>query len=429
MEKFLLLRDNKQTGPYSAADLEEMGLKSYDLIWVDGKSAAWRYPGEIDALKSFAPPVAEQPYDRFYKKESEPQHKEIAPITSKATEQIPAETEQIPAKHIFVSIPKRKNSSDTEIANAKKIFDNDHAGYLPPVSTTERFPDKSRERLNENVAYIPANLITEPTRPSTEFVSGTDEKPQSVITKRNKGFNPVYLMAAALFLFALISVFLFLNYKEQNKQLSRLNEIVLNMQQGEEIKPTTPVYNAVSPVLRQEDISMDTLGSASLNLIPVERSPEEKAIIKKPVFKKAVKPDTIAEEIVVEEQVKTKPDIVANSSGSGRTVKRRGSSDQLKITTNDFKVGFLGGISGLQVTLANNGDSPMEKVEVAVEYLSKENKVVKTQVLTFKNIAAGAALTQDVPRVARGISVRCKIGDAQTSESVASNQEPSGKTP
>ena len=69
MNKYLLLRDNKQTGPYTAQELAEKGIKPYDLVWLEGKSAAWRYPGEIEELKSFAPVVEEQPYDRFYKKQ------------------------------------------------------------------------------------------------------------------------------------------------------------------------------------------------------------------------------------------------------------------------------------------------------------------------------------------------------------------------
>ncbi len=47
-----------------------MGLKAYDLVWLEGKSAAWRYPSEIEELSSFAPAVEEQPFDRFYKKPS-----------------------------------------------------------------------------------------------------------------------------------------------------------------------------------------------------------------------------------------------------------------------------------------------------------------------------------------------------------------------
>lgn len=68
MTMYSLLRNNKQSGPYSLDELTTMGLKAYDLVWVEGKSAAWRYPSEIEELKAFAPAVEEQPFDRFYKK-------------------------------------------------------------------------------------------------------------------------------------------------------------------------------------------------------------------------------------------------------------------------------------------------------------------------------------------------------------------------
>lgn len=68
MKKYRLLRNNKETGPYTAEELIRSGLKAYDLIWIDGKSAAWRYPSEMEEFKSFAPPVEEQPFDRFFKK-------------------------------------------------------------------------------------------------------------------------------------------------------------------------------------------------------------------------------------------------------------------------------------------------------------------------------------------------------------------------
>lgn len=92
MNKYLLLRDNKQTGPYTVEELVQKGLKPYDLVWLDGRSAAWRYPSEIDELRPFAPVVEEQPYDRFYKRSSSAQEhalhavqqqdsaKEIAPV-------------------------------------------------------------------------------------------------------------------------------------------------------------------------------------------------------------------------------------------------------------------------------------------------------------------------------------------------------------
>ena len=90
MPSYKLLRSNRESGPYSLNDLVTLGLKPYDLIWVDGRSAAWRYPSEVTELKDFAPAVEEQPYDRFYKKSSESEKPEI-PIS------------QAPAKEIDVS--------------------------------------------------------------------------------------------------------------------------------------------------------------------------------------------------------------------------------------------------------------------------------------------------------------------------------------
>ncbi len=71
MITYLLLRSNKESGPYTLNELLQFGLKPYDLIWVNGKSAAWRYPGEITELKEYAPMVEEQPFDRFFKKQGD----------------------------------------------------------------------------------------------------------------------------------------------------------------------------------------------------------------------------------------------------------------------------------------------------------------------------------------------------------------------
>ena len=107
MNKYLLLRDNKQTGPYTAQELSEKGLKPYDLVWLEGRSAAWRYPGEIEELKSFAPGVEEQPYDRFYKKQDGGQSTEQAAATTNVVEESQPVTKKVEqtSKHIYVTMP------------------------------------------------------------------------------------------------------------------------------------------------------------------------------------------------------------------------------------------------------------------------------------------------------------------------------------
>ena len=68
---YRLLRNNKESGPYTALQLKETGLKPYDLLWAEGKGAAWQYASELPELKEFAPIIEEQPFDRFFKKEEE----------------------------------------------------------------------------------------------------------------------------------------------------------------------------------------------------------------------------------------------------------------------------------------------------------------------------------------------------------------------
>lgn len=69
MNNYLLLRNNKETGPYKLDELINKGLKAYDLVWIEGKSAAWRYPSEITELKPYAPAIEEQPQDKLLKQE------------------------------------------------------------------------------------------------------------------------------------------------------------------------------------------------------------------------------------------------------------------------------------------------------------------------------------------------------------------------
>ena len=63
---YRLLRNNKESGPFTTLQLKEMGLKPYDLLWTEGRGAAWQYASEITELKEFAPVVEEKPFERSY---------------------------------------------------------------------------------------------------------------------------------------------------------------------------------------------------------------------------------------------------------------------------------------------------------------------------------------------------------------------------
>lgn len=52
MKKYLLLRNNLESGPYSVEQLASIGLLPLDLIWIEDESTGWKYPEEIEALAS-----------------------------------------------------------------------------------------------------------------------------------------------------------------------------------------------------------------------------------------------------------------------------------------------------------------------------------------------------------------------------------------
>jgi hypothetical protein len=57
---YRLLRNNKEEGPLTAEELIGKQLRTYDLIWIDGRSAAWNYPGELPEFKRYAPLPSEE---------------------------------------------------------------------------------------------------------------------------------------------------------------------------------------------------------------------------------------------------------------------------------------------------------------------------------------------------------------------------------
>lgn len=69
---YRLLRDNKEQGPYTSEELIQKGFKPFDLIWVDGRSAAWSYPAEIAEFKIYMP-EEKKGVDILTKKKETPQ--------------------------------------------------------------------------------------------------------------------------------------------------------------------------------------------------------------------------------------------------------------------------------------------------------------------------------------------------------------------
>ena len=112
---YLLLRSNKQTGPYSLEELLQLNLKPFDLVWVEGRSAAWQYPSEIPSLKPYVPetPQTAVPFQPIATSAMEETFSQAGNVNAQSQPeplpQVPAPQKTGSPKRVFVSVPKTYN--------------------------------------------------------------------------------------------------------------------------------------------------------------------------------------------------------------------------------------------------------------------------------------------------------------------------------
>jgi len=132
---YLLLRSNKQTGPYSLEELLQLNLKPFDLVWVDGRSAAWQYPFEIPSLKPYVPetPHADAPFKPVATSAMEEVPGLSTNSNTSAEPQNPIPQKPQAPKRVFVSVP--KTYAAAAAAEQKTIAQQnsvEHLGYRSP---------------------------------------------------------------------------------------------------------------------------------------------------------------------------------------------------------------------------------------------------------------------------------------------------------
>lgn len=447
MNKYLLLRDNKQSGPYSVEELEKLGLKPYDLVWLDGRSAAWRYPSEIDELRHFAPAVEEQPYDRFYKKKTTQQaaaQQTINNVTQKETTQTEATVvttptttsnipQQITAKKIYVTLPAgtgsrnntttitATNNSKTEQAKTPTAEQEANATLLNEKFARLRDEKiKQAEEMAANPAIDNKATVTQTTIPVAGFSEIVEQhRPQQQETlapahlrSNNSKLLMRSIVAACLVLGGIIIGLVISNSRHQ-KNSEALDQIVKKIQERE--KRMQLATQAVS-VSTQSDITANDPGAVSQQEPPAAPTGNKQELADQPANAPAKKITPATKEIQPakdeqQESVKIIPAVVTNKPeekpvNHQEIEKARRNIHQLvAVDANKYKTGVLGGISELKLTLSNNSLYPLDEVEIEVRYLGPEKRVVKTQLLRFSDVAAGEQKTVEAPRTNRGVTV------------------------
>lgn len=179
MKPYRLLRNNKETGPYSAEELITMGLKAYDLVWVDGKSAAWRYPCEIAELKPYAP-EAEDLAATLWKPLPSKENKadNSSPVASPSETPVPKPRIRVRAD--WRKVEENKNVSNNTPSEANRLAERPVTNTPAPEKAANKPVETGSPELQSDVKRQEAS-VKQPEAGTTRKPSAGTRKPESFV--------------------------------------------------------------------------------------------------------------------------------------------------------------------------------------------------------------------------------------------------------
>jgi len=451
---YLLLRNNKESGPYSLDDLMKLGLKAYDLLWVQGKSAAWRYPSEIEELKSFAPVVEEQPFDRFYKKEEAPAEEKkivVAPPVAEVRYEAPPVVESaykepivearyekyIPKKSVAVTMPGQKTMP---VEQSAKPLQQPIKEELPVAE-----PSKPTITVSENPAAAQIKY-SQPLDEIKEMYVRTLQDRKQKIARRGFWLKSMKQAAAILGLVAIGVVAGFIIKPGKNKQAVVNSQVEKQSQAALQTEPnitgnadpkadSKPLETSAQPI---EQIKSHPNGGYVNKLPEVQDKPVEpkQLVVKSPANNKkdiattksenvtpvtSFAPQNAETNVATGERSRKVRDANSEVINSGANAnndlpavdKKTSSPGELSslvtVKSNNYKKVAFGGIRDLQLTVVNDSKYILDNVTVELQYIKPNELPLKTENIEFNSVAPNAASTIRVPDTNRGIRVVFRI--------------------
>jgi hypothetical protein len=387
MSSYLLLRNNKESGPFTIEEIKAMSLKAYDLIWVVGKSAAWRYPGEIADLKSFAPPVPEQLTDLLTKrsesKKPEPNGLSQEPGSSKIPE---------PASQLV------RESHGQRITTSRSIYVNLPTEKKPPV--------KSRDRIQFE-ADFPVTVNPEPAYDFSDLYKKHSSRPARISA------NVLWVSTIALLFGAGILTGLFISDRrkffsvaEKPTHQQSLIQTAVNHGQQENEHPKKSVSQSASASEytepRRDSARSSKSISAKMGALASKKTQKptsdskdsttnQAALLNTFKLNDSLKQSGIPKTNQLYQKIKTHPE------------------NYVDLVTGRYSTGVFGGIASFPVTLTNNAPVTLDLVVVHIDYVQSNEKIFKTESLSFTDLQPGETVTLKAPKSTRGVRINTRI--------------------
>jgi hypothetical protein len=427
MANYLLLRNNKESGPHSVSDLVKLGLKAYDLVWIEGKSAAWRYPSEIEELKPYAPVAEEQPFDRFFKKSTDTANVNEAnnvvpgPLAGDEFEKYAppvSRNEKItPRSSVYVTMPGQKVAASQTITNTN-------------VTPSE----KKQEKPRSVAAPAPPPVTDDVPEIETKYSQPLDEiKEMYVKTLRDRktriarksfllaNFKRVAVIAG--FVLAGLTAGYFLKSvpvvnpgvsQAANLPADLANKMVVPAEN--ERSDQTGAIDKATAIADRNKIDLKVNFDKGLN----EEQPSKPIRIRKETmikpaerkeFDEKYPPQSVEVNPQTGERTRSVRNVASMDAIEKPLLKTKASTlaDLVTVSTNDYKRVAFGGIRNLQLTVTNNSGHTIDNVIVELVYLRPSEEPLRTENIRFPAIAPNESSTVKIPDTNRGIKITYKL--------------------
>lgn len=451
MKQYRLLRNNRESGPYTAAQLIETGLKAYDLLWEEGKSAAWRYPSEMEAFKAYAPVIEEQPFDRFYNRKTvttpAPQ-----PVTTSAKSEtsipkpakprirIKADTRRIEPQ-VFATTPIAEKVTKPEQSPLPQ-------NMQPHTVTPDRSPEWESMWLDweqEKTAVTKAASKPETDdRPTIKYSQSLDAiKEQYAATVLNRktaaDFLIQYKHYLAVFIIAVTvlgsGIWLGIRWGNQQQAVSTVKEesnrtveqqsetlanatvLIDDASTTESLQQVTSQHNPEVVNMPVADKQPATTGNkkqyaAARQQLQASTQKSSSVPITKPLNNTASQQQTSAVPPPVKQAITP-----ANNTANGnehaaeedlmQRITRAEPSIGDYVVIRNSNQGY--GATGVQYKVENVSNTSLELVMIDLQYLDAAGRFQQGQTVYVRNIGPGATTVIKAPDNATAAKVTCKI--------------------
>ncbi|MEI6947067.1 hypothetical protein V9K67_07700 [Paraflavisolibacter sp. H34] len=434
---YLLLRDNKESGPYSLEELQQLSLKPFDLIWVDGRSAGWQYPGEIESLRAFVAPAPAAATPAPPATSPAPRSPEQTPPLTAATSAtkkappLPA-TPPDSARHIYVSLPAR--------ATALQPDPSFKVPEPSPEDILERKAEAIRARVQAFTAGKPETAGQEEEDLRTNYTRSLDDMKEEyaswVFRQKNREKRWVLLRKAALVLLVAVLIGIgsyfygkrLLPSGQQESQTVSLPDVNLSSLPVENRPPLedhkkepeaavlTTSSNLSPPLYSEPEIRADRKQSPSATPAPPPTAPA-KASRQKPAKLAPITVTGAESSTSAIPEITSTPPPASHPATEAASPEKTSAADKEK----DFRPQQVrlneqyvwdnnNGIEGkLQLTVQNGSKLPVEMVAVDIFYYGKDNSLLQKKTVYFNNLQPESSASKWAPKLKKAHSIKSEI--------------------